>query len=179
MDSAAILEDLQMTAWGRPSAAMRQEVKRPAPAGWRIDPFETPHFRNQIHRWLLRGQFDLDSTAVLEIKSHAAEADALEQGRITEELRREFDQHATQWKNEITVKSSITDIVLHPSYQRIIGMGYRVLPFIIEDLNESANFWFHALNAITGVNPVHPEDKGRVPRMRSAWLNWAKAHAIL
>ena len=75
--------------------------------------------------------------------------------------------------------SSIRDMVLHPSYQRIIGMGADALPFILGRLDEEPDHWFWALEAITGVNPVPEEEQGNIARMTERWLDWAKEEAII
>jgi hypothetical protein len=71
----------------------------------------------------------------------------------------------------------LTEIATHPAYQRIIGMGPEALPHIFRRLESGPDHWFWALRAITGVDPVPPEDRGRMVKMREAWLNWAKAQS--
>jgi len=52
-------------------------------------------------------------------------------------------------------------------------MGERALPLIFEEMQGHGGRWFWALRAITGENPVRPEDRGNVRRMTEAWLEWA------
>lgn len=59
-------------------------------------------------------------------------------------------------------------------YQRIIGMGLPVVPLILEELAREPDQWFWALEAITEQNPVPVEDKGKMPLMAQAWINWGK-----
>jgi len=94
-------------------------------------------------------------------------------------LKREFDQHAASWKRETQYLSSITDIVMHPAYQRIIGLGLDIVPLILEELEAGARQWFWALWAITGENPVPPEHQGRIEEMRQDWLRWGKENGWL
>ena len=89
-------------------------------------------------------------------------------------LREEFDELATTWKDETQFLSSVTDIVMHPAYQRIIGLGPDVVPLILEDLEDETRHWFWALWAITGENPVPPEDRGHVEEMKQHWLCWGR-----
>ena len=70
--------------------------------------------------------------------------------------------------------SMVHDMVLLPSYQRIIGMGMSVVPYILEDLEETGDHWFWALDAITGENPIPDEDVGNVPAMADEWLALAR-----
>ena len=65
-----------------------------------------------------------------------------------------FNTLALQWKREVAAVSSIQKMVLNPNYQRIIGMGPRVLPVILRSLKESSSHWFWALTSITGENPI-------------------------
>ena len=79
-----------------------------------------------------------------------------------------------QWKDATLLMSSITDMATHPAYQQMIGMGQVALPWILEELRRAPDQWFWALKAITGEDPVPPEDRGNMARMTQAWLSWAK-----
>ncbi|MEG3848501.1 hypothetical protein QT971_14170 [Microcoleus sp. herbarium19] len=65
---------------------------------------------------------------------------------------------------------------MHAAYQRIIGMGPAVVPLILRDLEQKPDHWFWALRAITGDNPVKPEQRGRMKLMTQAWIEWGKEH---
>jgi hypothetical protein len=87
----------------------------------------------------------------------------------------EFQRLISAWHNERGITSSLTKIVTCPSYLRIIGMGERALPLILNQLEKEGNepdFWFWALEAITGDNPVTPNDTGDMRAMSRAWLQW-------
>ena len=94
-------------------------------------------------------------------------------------LAREFALHSTIWKDETAFTSSLSEIILHPSYQRIIGMGPEVVPLILNDLREESAFWFWALTSITGENPITEEIEGSIEEMRKAWLDWGKQENFL
>jgi len=81
-----------------------------------------------------------------------------------------------EWKHDIEFESSLSNMFLHPAYQRIIGLGENVLPLIFNELRQEPDFWFWALSAITGEDPVDPKDVGNLKKMTEAWLNWAKAN---
>lgn len=89
-----------------------------------------------------------------------------------------FARHAERWRSETVFMSSVSDIALHPSYQRIIGMGWDAVPLIIRELRNQPDHWFWALRAITDVDPVPESDRGKVERMRDAWIAWADANGI-
>jgi hypothetical protein len=90
-----------------------------------------------------------------------------------------FNVAATRWKEETKYLSSLTAILLHPSYQRIIGLGPDVVPFVLRDLADTGAHWFWALQALTGANPVPPEHEGRPRLMTQDWVNWGKQHDLL
>jgi hypothetical protein len=94
-------------------------------------------------------------------------------------IAKEFQAHAERWLADTANSSSLQQAVMHPSYQRIIGMGRAVLPLIFERLQEQPDPWFWALRAITGENPVHSSDAGRVRKMAEVWLAWARARQLL
>jgi hypothetical protein len=87
-----------------------------------------------------------------------------------------FQRLVEQWQAERGAMSSITEAVLCPAYQSIIGMGESALPFIFAQLKsegDEPDQWFWALKAITGADPIRPEDRGNYPLMSAAWLEWA------
>jgi len=86
----------------------------------------------------------------------------------------EFARLAENWKAETAHLSSITRAAMHPAYQRIVGMGSSALPLILCELRDRPRQWFWALKAISGEDPVKPEDRGNVPKMREAWLEWGR-----
>jgi len=87
-----------------------------------------------------------------------------------------FQNLIRQWRDERGAMSSITGAAMLPSYQSIIGMGEEALPLILAQLKserDEPDQWFWALRAITGANPVRPEDQGNFAKMAQAWLQWA------
>jgi hypothetical protein len=95
------------------------------------------------------------------------------------ELERKFTTLAAQWRNETAHISSITKQVMNFNYQRIIGMGPAVLPILFRELERKPNYWFWALEAITGENPTRPEDIGDIQKMAESWLDWARSRGYL
>jgi len=89
-------------------------------------------------------------------------------------IERQFNELATQWESETGMLSVLSQKVLHPAYQRIIGMGEKAIPLLLKELEREPNHWFWALKAITGANPVKPENRGRVKRMAQDWLEWGR-----
>ncbi len=91
-------------------------------------------------------------------------------------LARRFQSLAKTWREETRYLSSVHDMVLHPAYQQIIGMGRDALPFLFEELKRQPDHWFWALHAITGEDPVPPEEKGNLGAMIRRWLHWGAAN---
>lgn len=89
-----------------------------------------------------------------------------------EGIESEFVSSSTTWKAERQALSSTTAIVMHPAYQRIIGMGKPALPLILRELSRELDHWFWALKAISGEDPVPIEHRGKMKQMAQDWLQW-------
>lgn len=88
---------------------------------------------------------------------------------------RRFKKLAKAWKSETELISKLTKRVMHPAYQKIIGMGEAALPFIFTDLAENGpDDWFWALTAITDENPITEGIAGNMSAMTEAWLQWGR-----
>ncbi len=94
------------------------------------------------------------------------------------ELRHEFNRLARKWLEETRYVSSVSDIILHPAYMRIIGMGRQAVPWILDRLTESSELWFWALSYMTGEDPVTEDLRGNVQAMRQAWLDWGRRNGL-
>jgi hypothetical protein len=91
----------------------------------------------------------------------------------------DFQALAAEWERETLFLSSTTDIVLHPAYQRIIGLGPAAVPLILGRMRERPGHWFWALRAITGEDPVQPEERGDLAKMARRWLDWGAARGLI
>jgi hypothetical protein len=85
-----------------------------------------------------------------------------------------FADLTEQWRSETRLLSSTSDIAMHPAYQRTIGLGPQVIPLILAELQKQPDHWFWALKALTGENPVSVAERGRLPAMANAWLEWGR-----
>ena len=70
----------------------------------------------------------------VKIHSVAAEVPAAK-----DDVSAKFNELAEKWIRETLRQSFVTQIVLHPSYQQIIGMGPVVLPLIFPRLVDQPN----------------------------------------
>ena len=85
-------------------------------------------------------------------------------------LRREWGETRGAW-------SSVAEMVTLSAYQKIIGMGWDVLPCILIQLRsegDQPDHWFWALEAIAGDDLVPPQNRGKVQEMAKAWLEWGE-----
>jgi hypothetical protein len=98
---------------------------------------------------------------------------------INSELEEKFQYLSERWSEETSHLSSITKRVLNTNYQRIIGMGPAVLPILFRELQQRPDYWFWALEAITGEDPTSPDDAGDIGKMTESWLEWAKRRGYL
>lgn len=96
-----------------------------------------------------------------------------------EEAKEKFRRLADRWSDETQLVSSLTEIVLHPAYQQVIGMGEAAVPLILNELQDDPAPWFWALQSITGENPVPEDDAGQFRKMADAWLRWGRIRGYL
>jgi hypothetical protein len=90
-----------------------------------------------------------------------------------------FDELAEKWYLETLHSSGYLDKVLHPAYQRIIGLGKDVIPFILRELQDEPSEWFWALRALTGEDPTTEDMAGNREKLAKAWLNWGKENGYI
>ena len=86
----------------------------------------------------------------------------------------EFYNLAARWREEVQYSSSIMEICMNPAYQKIIGMGEKILPLIFRELEVRPDHWFWALKSITGADPIQPYQRGKIREMAKSWLDWAR-----
>jgi hypothetical protein len=119
------------------------------------------------------------TTSTAEMPTLQATKRLLPVARTPEEVRAKFRRLADQWLDETQVVSSLTEIVLHPAYQQVIGMGEAAVPLIMRELEDEPAPWFWALQSITGENPVPQEDAGQFRKMAAAWVNWGRGRGYV
>ena len=85
-----------------------------------------------------------------------------------------FRDLVDQWRSETWYKSSISRRVSHPAYLKIIGLGPKAVPWILQELRQEPDYWFAALEAITRENPS--PNATSFPELRDAWLRWGEVN---
>ncbi|KAB2922015.1 MAG: hypothetical protein F9K22_12670 [Bacteroidetes bacterium] len=103
----------------------------------------------------------------------------VENTRFVSKAEKEFLELAAKWRKETRGYSTMLHKAMNNSYLDIIGMGEKVVPFILRDLNNELDHWFLALKHITKENPVPDADNGSPEKMRRAWIEWGKKRNLL
>ncbi len=88
-------------------------------------------------------------------------------------LREQFKEYHQKWKETTPPYSSKANPRSNIYYQKIIGLGTKAIPLILESLIKKNDHWIGALMEITGANPVPDEDRGNIEKMKQHWIKWA------
>jgi hypothetical protein len=91
-----------------------------------------------------------------------------------EKIEEKFRRLADAWLAGTAYVSSSSDIVAHPAFQEIVGMGPAVIPLLLRELEKRTGHWHRVLRRITGAAPVPPADRGNIDKAAEAWLRWGK-----
>ena len=94
-------------------------------------------------------------------------------------LAEQFEALARQWKAETALLSSTSAMVAHPAYQAMIALGRGAVPLLLRDLEHEFAHWFDALRALTGEDPIPPNQSGNVSAMVAAWLTWGQSRGLI
>jgi hypothetical protein len=77
--------------------------------------------------------------------------------------------------------SSVTKMVAHPDYLRIIGLAAisrkEVERLLLQELRSDPDHWFAALSAISGEDPASPDHD--FDQAVNAWLEWGQKRGII
>ncbi len=117
-----------------------------------------------------------ESEIILSAHERIAEHFCRPISRLRSDPVRRFYELLWTWSQEVKTLSDIDAICTHPAYQQIIGMGETALPLIFREVQRGEDYWFWALKAITGDDPVPEEDRGRITVMKRHWVRWANEH---
>lgn len=100
-----------------------------------------------------------------------------------DDLAKRFHEQAEKWARETAHLSSPAQMMVHPSYQAILGMALEdkreIIRLMIQDLRQNRNEWFWALSYLTQDNPIKQPEAGNMDKMISAWVNWGRAHNLI
>lgn len=109
-------------------------------------------------------------------------ADSREVGRVRPAALRQghdeaFQELAERWRAETVHVSSTHDVVLHPAYLQIIGLGMPIVPLLLRELQKRPEPWFWALTALTGDDPT--VETSTFDEAVQAWLSWGRDKGYL
>ena len=99
--------------------------------------------------------------------------------RLERERCQRFQELAERWEYETVFLSSTEQMARHPAHQEIVGMGEAAAPLILERMRSKGGHWFHALQDITGADPVDPSDYGNIAAMQESWLAWGERNGLV
>jgi hypothetical protein len=93
------------------------------------------------------------------------------------DLAAKFDSLVTEWRTDNLLLSSMSKKLMHPAYLRIIGLGPSVLPLLLRELEQRPSYWFSALTAISGDDPV--PDSASFDEAVQVWTEWGREKGLL
>jgi len=93
---------------------------------------------------------------------------------VTRTKKKLFKHLLNEWESGRQRGVSVEQMSMHPSYQRIVGMGQDAVPFLLEELERKPRHLFWALHAITGADPVPEQSRGKIKEMANAWIEWGR-----
>jgi hypothetical protein len=103
--------------------------------------------------------------------------------KIQGTLEQRFHEQSDKWRQETEHLSSPAQIMMHPSYQAILGMAkgreQEMIRLMLHDLRENRTPWFWALSYLTQQNPIERSAAGKLDKMIKAWIDWGKTKGIL
>jgi len=84
---------------------------------------------------------------------------------------------ARRWRESASPSSSVRDLILHPAYLQIIGMGAAAIPMILRELRREPDHWFVALSSIAGEDAAVGQET--FAGASAAWLEWGRARGYI
>ncbi|MEP6962608.1 MAG: ImmA/IrrE family metallo-endopeptidase [Acidobacteriota bacterium] len=125
----------------------------------------------------LESRFQVSREA-LDIRLAGTTARRLKQGvKVSPVLAAHFKAIVETWHKDTRHTSSLTKMISHPSYKRIIEIGPKVLPLLLRELNERPDHWLVALATITNEDPA--PDGSTFSQAVQAWLAWGRDRGYL
>lgn len=136
-----------------------------------------PHFasESEAREWAL-ATYVGQTAGDWESHDNGGSSLALKPGDGIPPVEAAFAALLAEW-NEVEFALSAEQLIEHPAYQRIVGLGPPALPLTLLELRDRPAFWLWALRAIAGTDVA--EDATSFEAARQRWLEWgAKKHLI-
>jgi hypothetical protein len=84
-----------------------------------------------------------------------------------------FEKLAKEWRDETKFTPTLKKMVMHRAYQRIMALGWIMVPYILEDLEKNGpDHWFWALHFITDEDPA--KGATTIDDAAAAWIKWGR-----
>ncbi len=93
-------------------------------------------------------------------------------------LAKRFSMLKRKWREKAAHLSSPKARALADEYQQIIGLGFGAVPLLLDDLRRHQGWWFRALRAITGEDPVPASERGDYRAMAKRWIAWGEERRL-
>jgi hypothetical protein len=96
-------------------------------------------------------------------------------------LEEAFRSLVAEWRRSVRPSSQLDEMLNHPAYQRIIGMGLAVgepvVRLMLLQLRDHDHHWFTALESVAGEDPAAGETT--FSGMKTAWLRWGQSQGLI
>ena len=125
------------------------------------------------------GAAKIPITAALATSGSTESYDAPTVASALEDVSRTFfEERVRDWLSDTEHESSLSRIIGHPRFEEIVAMREPALRFILQRMlaGEVHIHWFPALKRIARYDPVPVEERGYVPQMARAWIDWGRNH---
>ena len=91
----------------------------------------------------------------------------------------EFQTLVSEWNSGTAFVSSVSEIIGHRAFRRIVASGTEAVPYLLKQLKTEPSYLVMALSEITGATPVPTGANGKVKEMAKAWLDWGEKNGLL
>lgn len=149
---------------------------------WESDPYLSLRFQGSSQSFQLVEPSEGNDTVVLTLLSEAFVESVIFYEQVARGLapsaadRAKFQTLVAEWKSGRGHSSKTIELVSHPAYQQIIGMGKPAIPLLLEEMKARPSHWSWALSAITREDPVPRSSRGKLKEVVEHWLKWGVEH---
>jgi hypothetical protein len=93
-------------------------------------------------------------------------------------MEKKFEIHFKKWKSKTQFQSNINSIISDTDFQQIIGMGKRVIPFILQEINHEPSNLVWALNFITN-STLSKNQHTTLTEACKSWVKWGQKQNLV
>jgi hypothetical protein len=84
-----------------------------------------------------------------------------------------------EWQQATAFSSSLSNLVFHPSFQRILALGPQAIPSILERLDDHPVPWFYALTILVDEAQNPTQGTNDADDAIRAWRAWGRARGLI